>query len=87
MPPSDLLNLLISVHVCLHCIQSMRVPIKFECFICPESIRNECMPLGKDLLADRYYTRKILGCHERQLDALSVTGKDISFWNGQYVLV
>ena len=31
---------------CPHCIQSTRVPTKFECFICLESIRIEFMPLG-----------------------------------------
>ena len=36
---------------CPHCLQSMHVPTKFECFICLESIRNKFMPLGKDLLA------------------------------------
>ena len=36
---------------CPHCIQSMRVPTEFKCFTCVETIRNEFMPLGKDLLA------------------------------------
>ena len=35
----------------------------------------------------RYYTRRIMGFHERPMDALSVTGKDISFQNGLYVHV
>ena len=35
----------------------------------------------------RYYARRIWGVTERQLDALSVTGKDISFQNGLYVHV
>ena len=35
----------------------------------------------------RYYTRRIWGVTERELDALSVTGKDISFQNGLYVHV
>ena len=30
----------------------------------------------------RYYVRRIWGCPERTLDALSVTGKDITFQNG-----
>ena len=36
---------------------------------------------------NRYYTRRIMGFHERPMDALSVTGKDISFQNGLYVHV
>ena len=36
---------------------------------------------------NRYYVRRIWGCPERGLDALSVTGKDISFQNGLYVHV
>ena len=35
----------------------------------------------------RYYTRRIMGFHERPMDALSVTGKDITFQNGLYVHV
>ena len=46
-----------------HCIQSMRVPTKFGCFICLESIRNEFMPLGKDLLAAKLnYLQRGGGC-------------------------
>ena len=37
---------------CPHCMKSMRVPTKFDYFICLESIRNEFIPLGKDLLAE-----------------------------------
>ena len=38
-------------------------------------------------LGIRYYTRRIGACPVRQLDALSVTGKDISFQTGLYVHV
>ena len=48
---------------CPHCIQSMHVPTKFECFICLESIRNEFMPLGKGLLAAKLnYLQRGGGC-------------------------
>ena len=48
---------------CPHCTQSMRVPTKFECFICLESIRNEFIPLGKDLLAAKLnYLQRGGGC-------------------------
>ena len=48
---------------CPHYIQSMRVPTKLECFICLESIRNEFMPLGKDLLVGKLnYLQRGGGC-------------------------
>ena len=48
---------------CPHCIQIMRVPTKFERFICLENIRNEFMPLGKDLLAAKLnYLQRGGGC-------------------------
>ena len=38
-------------------------PTKFECFMCQESIRNEFMPLGKDLLAAKLnYLQRGGGC-------------------------
>ena len=41
----------------------MRVPKKFECFICLESIRNEFRPIGKDLLAAKLnYLQRGGGC-------------------------
>ena len=54
-----------SVHVLPHCLQSMRVPTKFECFICLESIRNIFMSLGKDFLAAKLnYLQSGGGCCE-----------------------
>ena len=48
---------------CPHCIQSMRVPTEFKCFTCVETIRNEFMPLGKDLLAAKLnYLQRGGGC-------------------------
>ncbi len=48
---------------CPNCIQSMRVPTKFECFICLESIRIEFVPLGYDLLAAKLkYLQRGGGC-------------------------
>ena len=41
----------------------MRVPTKFKCFICLETIRNEFVPLGKDLLAAKLnYLQRGGGC-------------------------
>ena len=41
----------------------MRAPTEFKCFICLETIRNEFMPLGKDLLAAKLnYLQKGGGC-------------------------
>ena len=51
---------------CPHWIQSIRVPTKFKRFICLETIRNEFMPLGKDLLAAKLnYLQKGGGCCKR----------------------
>ena len=48
---------------CPHCIQSMRVPTQFECFICLESIRIEFMLLSWDLLAVKLnYLQRGGGC-------------------------
>ena len=52
---------------CPHCTQSMRVPTKFECFLCLESIRNQFMPLGKDLLAAKLnYLQRGGGCCKKK---------------------
>ena len=41
----------------------MHVMTKFKCFTCLETIRNEFMPLGKDLLAAKLnYLQKGGGC-------------------------
>ena len=41
----------------------MRVPTEFKCFTCVETIRNEFMPLGKDLLAAKLnYLQRGGGC-------------------------
>ena len=45
-----------------HCIQSMRVPVKFKWFICLETIRNKFMPLGKNLLAAKLNYLQRGGC-------------------------
>ena len=48
---------------CPHCIQSMRFPTKFECFICLKSIQNKFIPLGNDLLAGKLnYLQRGGGC-------------------------
>ena len=51
---------------CPHCIQSMHVPTKFGCFICLESIRNEFIPLGKDLLAGKLNYLQRGGCCKKK---------------------
>ena len=44
------------------CIQSMRLPTKSKCFICLKTIKNELIPLGKDLLAAKLYYLQRGGC-------------------------
>ena len=51
---------------CPHWIHSMRVPTKFKCFICLETIRNEFMPLGKDLLAAKLNYLQRGGCCKKK---------------------